>query len=246
MICTKAWRPEFKMCSSKWRTQCSKCGFGRAKKWGWQRLEMWEWHGQMCILDNTVWLGMVNALYRGELGRQTGGCYHIWFGENNALAIIVVVAMDRLGDVLDIWMEEGVKSPVFPRKIFDEWIAGCPGLHTKQWGTGWVDVCQGSAETLGASHCCLMWTGVPRNALVMAGSKKHCSLVTGHVLHSCWSYPDPWCEHLRSFCLDLLPQWWRPSLSWHHQQGVNMSSCGQPEHRGCLQWGLRCTCQGRM
>lgn len=74
----------------------------------------------MCILDNTVWLGMVNALYRGELGRQTGGCYHIWFGENNALAIIVVVAMDRLGDVLDIWMEEGVKSPVFPRKIFDE------------------------------------------------------------------------------------------------------------------------------
>lgn len=151
--------------------------------------------------------------------------------------------MDRLGDVLDIWMEEGVKSSVFPRKIFDEWIAECPGLHTKQWGIGWVDVCQGSAETLGASHCCLVWTGVPRNALVMAGSTKHCSLVTGHVLHSCWSYPDPWCEHLRSSCLDLLPQWWRPSLSWHHQQGVNMSSCGQPEHRGCLQWGSRCTCQ---
>lgn len=60
---------------------------------------------------------------------------------------------------------------------------------------------------------------------------------------TCWSYPDPWCAHLRSSCLDLLPQRWRPSLSWHHQLGVNTGSCGQPEHRGCLHRGSRRTCQ---
>lgn len=77
----------------------------------------------------------------------------------------------------------------------------------------------------------------------MASSTQPCSLATGHVLRSCWSYPDPWRVHLRSFCLDLLRQRWRPSLSWHYQLGVNTNSCGQLEHRGCLQGESRCTCQ---
>ena len=47
-------------------------------------------------------------------------------------------------------------------------------------------------------------------------------------------FSDPWCAHLWSSCLDLAPQQWRPSLSWHHQLGLKTSSCGQPEDRSCL------------